>query len=267
MLEYRRFLTIAGSDSGGGAGIQADIKTATILGCFASSAITAITVQNTVGVRAVEQISAAVVDAQIRAVLEDIGCDAIKIGMLGSPLVADAVGRILDDFKCRNVILDPVLVATSGDSLAAEGVCDAILKLLPKVDLLTPNIDEAQALAKIKIESEKEIIIVWEKLSALGLKALLVKGGHAAKWQGDNKLIDYLFTKNGLKKFTTERIDTNNAHGTGCTLSSAIAAHLALGAPTLEEAVKEAIFFTHKAIAKGREYRLGQGHGPLLWNN
>lgn len=265
MLSYKRFLTIAGSDSGGGAGIQADIKTATALGCFASSVITAITVQNTVGVRGVMPVPADIIEAQGRAVLEDIGADAVKIGMLGSAAAADVVRRLLADFKCKNIVLDPVLVATSGDSLAAEGVRAAILKLLPVVDLLTPNIPETKALTGIDINSEDDVHKAWKILKNQGLRALLVKGGHAASWQGQGELCDYLFTDSGVEKFISERIETNNSHGTGCTLSSAIAAQLALGANSMQDAVREATFFTHKAILRGREYKLGEGHGPLNW--
>lgn len=265
MLEYRRFLTIAGSDSGAGAGIQADIKTATALGCYATSVITAITVQNTVSVRGVMSVPPDVIDAQARAVMEDIGSDAIKIGMLGSADAARVVAQLLRDFSPSNVVLDPVLVATSGDTLSGGGVVEAIIEMLPLIDLLTPNIPEAEALTGITINGEGDAAKVWEYLQSKGLRALLLKGGHAAAWQGDNQVCDYLYTGQTIKKFTTERIDTPNTHGTGCTLSSAIASYMALEVPTLEDAVREAIFFTHKAITLGREYRLGNGHGPLKW--
>ena len=259
MKSYRRVLTIAGSDSGGGAGIQADLKTISACGCYGASAITAVTVQNTVGVREVFSLDAALIGRQIAAVLDDIGADAVKIGMLGSPAAAEAVAARLTEYNPPNIVLDPVLVATSGDTLTADAAIEAILgRLMPLAELITPNIPEAEALSGVKIRTEADYPRVWEALSRRGAKALLLKGGHA-----DTDIVrDVLFTSEGNHEFTGERIATPNTHGTGCTLSSAIASFLAYGM-SLTDAVEQATAYIHHAVAAGREYSLGRGHGPV----
>lgn len=249
---YKRVLTIAGSDSGGGAGIQADIKTISALGGYATSAITCITAQNTVGVQAIEQISPQIIKAQIESVLSDIGADAIKIGMLGSPAIAQAVADALRGFRAP-IVLDPVLVATSGDTLTEQTTIDIILnELMPIVALITPNLEEAKQLTGACDDS------AWEILRSKGAAALLLKGGHGTS----NTLTDSLFMDKGVLRFENERIDTINTHGTGCSLSSAIATFMAHGQP-LEEAVAGAIKYVHKAIATAAEYKLGKGHGAI----
>lgn len=250
---YKRVLAIAGSDSGGGAGIQADIKTISALGCFAATALTCVTAQNTLGVQAVEPLGEQIIRQQIRSVLDDVGVDAVKIGMLGSPEIARVVALELRGVDAP-IVLDPVLVATSGDVLTTHETIRVILdELMPLAAIITPNLIEARELTH---ESEAEA--VWRSLESLGARALLLKGGHAT---GD-VLSDYLFTANDCVEFRAERINTPNTHGTGCTLSSAIAAYLALGFG-LEDAVAQATGYIHKAIATAAEYRLGHGHGPV----
>lgn len=261
MKRYTRVLTIAGSDSGGGAGIQADIKTISACGCYAASAITAITAQNTVGVRDVYPLNTGLVISQIEAVLDDIGVDAVKIGMLGSAEITIAVADTLKRYGVENIVLDPVLVATSGDTLTASGAVEAILThLMPIARIVTPNLIEASVLSGVSISSEADYDAVWQVLSQRGANALLLKAGHSS---GD-MLFDTLFeaTTGSKAVFATERIHTANTHGTGCTLSSAIASFLALGFE-LEDAVREAICYVHKAIGAACEYKLGEGHGPV----
>lgn len=249
---YRRVLTIAGSDSGGGAGIQADIKTISALGCYASSAITCITAQNTVGVQAVEPLSVGIITAQISSVLNDIGADAIKIGMLGSPEIAHAVAQVLSGVSVP-IVLDPVLVATSGDVLTKCETIEVIKsELMPLATVITPNLEEAVQLTGFTDAR------AWEVLRRQASKALLLKGGHGT----DELLTDCLYMDSGVRKFVNERIDTVNTHGTGCTLSSAIACYLALG-ESLEDSVSLAIKYVHKAIATAVGYKFGAGHGAV----
>ena len=257
---YVRVLSIAGSDSGGGAGIQADLKTFAALGCYGMTAITAITAQNTQGVRAIHGIPPEMLRAQIDAVVEDIGVDAVKIGMLHSPeivaVVADAVRR----HGLPHVVLDPVMVATSGDRLiAAETVQVLVRELFPLAEVVTPNLDEAALLLGHAIDGPVALDAAARELLALGAPAVLLKGGHLA---GD-AVIDVLIETGGqLTRLEAPRIATRNGHGTGCTLSSAIAAHLALGLP-LAQAVTAARAYILGAIAAGAEVRTGQGTGPL----
>lgn len=253
-----RVLIIAGSDPSGAAGIQADIKTVTALGGYAATAITAITVQNTTGVRAVHPVGADIIKAQISAVLDDIGADAIKIGMLGGvdivTLVGDALAPIADKTP---IVLDPVLVATSGDSLAGDGVAAAICDTLaPIAAIITPNLDEAAALTGAPVETRDEMIAAGEALRTAGADAALVKGGHLA---GDVSA-DVLVRAEGPLWFENKRIETTSTHGTGCTLASAIAAGLAQGR-SQADAVAAAVRFVHAAIATAPGF--GAGHGPL----
>lgn len=253
-----RVLIIAGSDPSGGAGIQADIKTVTALGGYAATAITALTIQNTTGVSAVHPVDPGVIGAQIKAVLDDIGADAIKIGMLGSADVVDLVAGMLAPIASDvPVVLDPVLVATSGDPLAGEGAAAAILnKLVSLAAIITPNTDEAGALTGASITSRSAMVAAGEALRAAGAEAALVKGGHMP---GD-EVADVLVRAEGSLWFENPRIATTSTHGTGCTLASAVAAGLALGRPR-EDAVTNAIRYVHEAIATAPGF--GKGNGPL----
>ncbi|MGB6101088.1 MAG: bifunctional hydroxymethylpyrimidine kinase/phosphomethylpyrimidine kinase [Comamonas sp.] len=257
---YVRVLSIAGSDSGGGAGIQADLKTFSALGCFGMTAITAITAQNTQGVRAIHGVPPEVLRAQIDAVVEDIGVDAVKIGMLATPdivrVVADAIAR----HALPHVVLDPVMVATSGDALIEHVTIAALVReLFPLAQVITPNLDEAALLLGRPIDTVDALERAADELLALGARAVLLKGGHlSGDW-----VVDLLALPGGEHhRLESARIVTNNGHGTGCTLSSAIAAHLALGEP-LVQAVRGARSYILGAIEAGAAVVTGYGHGPL----
>ena len=257
---YPRLLTIAGSDSGGGAGIQADLKTFAALGCYGMTAITAITAQNTVGVRAIHGIPAEMLKAQIEAVVEDIGVDAVKIGMLHSPEIVRVVAWAIDHFKLPHVVLDPVMVATSGDTLVGQETVQVLVReLFPRATVVTPNLDEAALLLKRNINRVEELDAAAQDLLALGANAALLKGGHLA----GSEVVDVLaLPGQPHTRLQSARIASRNVHGTGCTLSSAIAAHLALGYP-LDAAVKLARAYILQAIAAGAAVHTGGGHGPL----
>ena len=259
-LRYARVLSIAGSDSGGGAGIQADLKTFSALGCYGMTAITAITAQNTQGVRAIHGVPPDMLRAQIDAVVEDIGVDAVKVGMLHSPEVVAVVVDAIRRYQLPHVVLDPVMVATSGDRLmAAETVQVLVRELFPLATVVTPNLDEAALLLGRPIDGISALDEAARALLALGAPAVLLKGGHLP----GNDVVDVLALPDGtLKHLRSTRIATHNGHGTGCTLSSAIAAHLALGLP-LPQAVEQARAYILGAIAAGAEVHTGQGHGPL----
>ena len=257
---YARVLTIAGSDSGGGAGIQADLKTFAALGCFGMTAITALTAQNTKGVQGIHGIPAEFLKAQIQSVMDDIGVDAIKIGMLHAPEIVDVVAWAIDHYKLKNVVLDPVMVATSGDRLiASETVQVLVRELFPRAALITPNLDEAVLLLGRDISDASVLESAGRDLLAMGARAVLLKGGHLP---GDD-VMDLLVQPNTpSERLSSRRIHSNNVHGTGCTLSSAIAAYLALGLG-LSEAVHCARQFIVQAIAHGADITTGHGHGPL----
>jgi hydroxymethylpyrimidine/phosphomethylpyrimidine kinase len=259
-LRYPRLLTIAGSDSGGGAGIQADLKTFSALGCFGMSAITAITAQNTRGVDAIHALPADILSRQIDAVAGDIGVDAVKIGMLHNPEVVLAVAAAFRRHRFRHVVLDPVMVATSGDALiAAETVGVLVRELFPLASVITPNLDEASLLLGRPVTREEDLAPAAADLLAMQARAALVKGGHLP----GGKVVDLLAERGQPPlALASLRIDSGNTHGTGCTLSSAIACHLALGA-TLAEAVRLAREYVHAAILQGADVRTGHGHGPL----
>ena len=251
-----RVLIIAGSDSGGGAGIQADIKTVTMLGGYAATAVTAITVQDTLGVSGVHPIPLDVIEAQARAVLDDIGADAIKTGMLGSVEVVERVAAVLDTTQAPAVV-DPVMIAKGGSPLLAETAIDAVRALMiPRAALLTPNAPEAEALTGIVVENLDDQYRAGEALLELGAQAVLVKGGHVP----GPMVIDLLLTPDGGLRLEGPRIETRSTHGTGCTLASACAAGLALGKP-LDTAVAEAWTYVEQAIRNAPD--LGRGHGPL----
>ena len=251
-----RVLIIAGSDSGGGAGVQADIKTVTALGGYAASAITAVTVQNTLGVTGVHPIPLEVIEAQVRAVLDDIGADVIKTGMLGDAATVDLVARLLEEFSIPAVI-DPVMVAKGGASLlAVEAVAMVRDKLVPRAALLTPNAPEAEALTGLTVATTDDLRRAGEALLAMGAKAVLMKGGHVA----GERVIDLLMTADGETIFEGERIAGRHTHGTGCTLASACATGIAQGLP-LAAAVARAWDYVHEAILRAPGF--GAGHGPL----
>jgi hydroxymethylpyrimidine/phosphomethylpyrimidine kinase len=257
---YVRVLSIAGSDSGGGAGVQADLKTFAGLGCYGMTAITALTAQNTLGVSGIHGVPAAFLKAQLQAVLDDIGVDAVKIGMLHSPEVVEVVAWAVAQYGLRRVVLDPVMVATSGDRLmAAETVQVLVEKLFPLATVVTPNLDEAALLLGRPIDGIHALDQAATALLGLGAPAVLLKGGHLA---GD-EVLDVLAGADGLRlHLPARRIATPNGHGTGCTLSSAIACHLAQGM-ALAPAVEQARGYILKAIAAGAQVRTGRGHGPL----
>lgn len=259
-FRYLRVLTIAGSDSGGGAGIQADLKTIASLGCYGMTAITAITAQNTMGVTAIHGIPPEILKAQLQAVLDDIGVDAVKIGMLHSPEIVDIVAWAIDHYKLDKVVLDPVMVATSGDTLVGQDTVKVLVrKLFGRASVVTPNLDEAALLLGHPIDSIAALDQAATDLLGLGAQAALLKGGHLV---GD-EVIDVLAQANHAPiHLQSRRIESPNVHGTGCTLSSAIACFLALGLE-LPEAVAQARDYILRAIAKGANVRTGQGHGPL----
>jgi hydroxymethylpyrimidine/phosphomethylpyrimidine kinase len=257
MQSLGRVLIIAGSDSGGGAGIQADIKTVTMLGGYAATAVTAITVQNTLGVTGVHPIPTDVVEAQARAVLDDIGADAIKTGMLGDVAMVEAVARVLDSAKAVPAVIDPVMVAKGGAALLAGDAVGAVRRLLiPRAALLTPNAPEAEALTGLTVASVDDLRRAGEALLAAGAKAVLMKGGHLP----GERVVDLLMTPAGETAFEAERLTTRHTHGTGCTLASACAAGLAQGM-ALTDAVARAWAYVQEALA--RAPGLGKGHGPL----
>jgi hydroxymethylpyrimidine/phosphomethylpyrimidine kinase len=253
-------LTIAGSDSSGGAGIQADLKTFTAFGVYGASVITALTAQNTQGVSAVEAVSPAFVAAQIDAVLSDLDVDAIKTGMLANAAIVEAVVERLAKGPRRLLVVDPVMVATSGDVLLEPDAVAAIkLRLAPLATLITPNLPEAaRLLGTSEAASEAEAGDQASALLALGCDAVLVKGGHGS---GD-AAIDLLCDASGVERFAMERVATRHTHGTGCTLSAAIAALLARGA-TLREAIARAKAYVWQGLQAGRQLGVGKGNGPV----
>lgn len=253
----KTILSIAGSDSGGGAGIQADIKTISALGSFATTAITALTAQNTVGVREVQPIPASHVRAQIEAVLEDMGADAIKIGMLHNAEVIETVAEILRGCE-QPIVLDPVMVATSGDRLLDEAAMRAMKVLLPLATVMTPNLLEAEALLSQPINSRDAMERAAAQLANNYGVAVLLKGGHLE--DGTDEMGDVLFADGSAYWMVQPRIETNNTHGTGCTLSSALATYMGQGA-TLHEAAKKAQAYVHGAIQHASD--IGKGNGPL----
>lgn len=265
--KYPVALTIAGSDSGGGAGIQADIKAISATGSYAASAITAVTVQNTVGVSAVHPVPVDIVKGQIAAVLSDIGADAVKIGMLGSAELVRAVKESLEEFNMSNIVLDPVMVATSGDRLTDDSAVGVLMnELAPYARVLTPNIPEAEILSGEKIVNQDELPAVARRLSdrissVSGHKvSVLMKAGHL----DDDELVDYFYNaeEDHVVELRSKRVRSVNTHGTGCTLSSAFASYLAQGYG-LDEAARRAKDYITSAIEAGADYVIGHGHGPV----
>lgn len=263
---YNTVLTIAGSDSGGGAGIQADIKAISAMGCYAASAITAITVQNTLGVQAVHPVPLDILRGQIDAVLSDIGADAVKIGMLHSSEVVILVAEMIEKYGITNVVLDPVMVSTSGHRLIEEDAVEVIKsRLLPLARVITPNVPEAEILSGCKIAGEDEFEAIARRLSDNGNVSVLMKAGHLS---GDS-LVDYFYNAEDdtITRLQSKRVQTKNTHGTGCTLSSAFAAALAKG-EGLTMAATSAKSYIEQAIISGAAYEIGGGHGPVnhFWN-
>ena len=260
MKRIPNVLSIAGSDPSGGAGVQADLKTFAALGCHGMAVLTALTAQNTRGVRAVHVPPAEFLAAQIDAIFEDIDVAAVKIGMLGAGEIVSVVADRLKRHGARKIVLDPVLVATSGDSLGAPDVVDALLaKLLPLADLVTPNLPEIARLIGRDVSADpQDMRKAGEELIRRGARAVLVKGGH-----GDGaEAVDMLVTPAGVERFAAPRIATRNTHGTGCTLSSAIAAGLAHGR-TLIEACADAKKYLTAALERADRLSVGHGHGPV----
>ena len=258
---YPRVLTIAGSDSGGGAGIQADIKSISANGCFAASAITAITAQNTLGVNAVEGLSIDIIEGQIDAVLSDIGADSIKIGMLHSSEVVQCVARMLRKYEADNIVLDPVMVSTSGHRLIEESAIEVLKsELIPMARVITPNIPEAEILLGEAISKQDDLPDAARRLAEQYGVSVLLKAGHLV----NDELIDIFYNQETgeVIKLKARRVDTRNTHGTGCTLSSALAAQLAKGL-SLTEAVHAAKHYINQAIVHGAHYEIGHGHGPV----
>jgi len=257
---YISVLTIAGSDSGGGAGIQGDLKTFSALGCFGTSAITAITVQNTLGVKAIHSVPPDIIEGQILAVIEDIKPKAIKIGMMDRPEVVEVIVKVLKKHPNIPVVFDPVMVATSGHKLIHEETIDVLSRsLIPLVQLVTPNMDEAAILSGMELKDKNDLEMAGLKILSQGANAVLVKGGHL---KGE-KVYDILIRDaNQITVFESDKILTPNVHGTGCTLSSAIAAELAKG-NSLEKAVDLARAYVWNAIDGGKDVVTGSGNGPL----
>ena len=262
MRRYARALTIAGSDSGGGAGIQADLKTFAALGCYGMSALTALTAQNTVGVTAIHPVPPPFVADQIDAVLDDIGADAVKLGMLHSAEVIATVADRLRHHRVEHVVVDPVMVATSGDRLLRDDAVAALTtQLLPLATVITPNAPEAAVLLGCEpITSLADVEAACRALAEMGPAGVLVKGGHLSGSRSVDVL--YLADERVALHLDAPRIDTPNTHGTGCTLSSAICAYLARG-HAVHESVELAKDYMTAAIRAGADYRLGGGHGPV----
>lgn len=265
MKHYKRVLSIAGSDCSGGAGIEADLKTVSACGAYAMAAVTALVAENTVGVQAIHTVPAEFVREQIASCLDDIGADAIKIGMLGSPQLIEAVAASLDE-KARGipVVLDPVMVAQSGDRLVDDASAAALeALLLPRATIVTPNLPEAEALSGMSIRSGAALPAAAEAIArkAGAETAVLIKGGHL---EDEPDSDDFLWLGEGQEPaaLKSERIATRNNHGTGCTLSSAIAAFLAHGFG-VEAAVRKAKAYITEAIRAGAAYEIGHGHGPV----
>lgn len=253
-------LTIAGSDSGGGAGIQADLKTFSARGVYGASVITALTAQNTRGVQAIHDVPPAFVAAQIDSVLSDLRVGSVKIGMLSQPAVIEAVAARLDRHGATTIVLDPVMVAASGDKLLSDDAVETLRTvLLPRALVLTPNLPEAAALlGEALAETEDAMRDQGERLLALGPRAVLIKGGHASGPES----VDLLVEEHGVTRLSAPRVATRNTHGTGCTLSAAIAAELAKGA-SLADSVRAAKAYLSAALAAADALEIGTGHGPV----
>ncbi len=250
-------LTIAGSDSGGGAGIQADLKTFSALGVYGMSVLTSITAQNTLGVQGVHDLPPDFVGLQIDSVMQDIGADAVKTGMLSNTQIIKIVNKKIKKYQVKNLVIDPVMVAKGGDRLLREDAIEALKEdLIPLAMVVTPNLSEAEVLTGLKIKNIDDMKEAARKIYKLGPKNVLIKGGHLLS----NQAVDLLYNGESFKEFSSERINTKNTHGTGCTLSSAIAVGLAQ-----EREVEEAVEIAKRYItlAIKNSLAIGHGHGPL----
>ncbi|MGN0282214.1 MAG: bifunctional hydroxymethylpyrimidine kinase/phosphomethylpyrimidine kinase [Prevotella sp.] len=255
--QYIATLTIAGSDSSGGAGIQADIKTMSALGCYAASAITAITVQNTLGVTAVHAVPPEIVAGQIKAVMDDIEPRTVKIGMVNDAATIHAIASTLKAYEVEHLVVDPVMVATSGSRLMQDDAVEVFCReLLPLATLLTPNVPEAEVLSGVKITDKASMDEAARRVSHLGCSNLLIKGGHLAGQKVDRLYGDV------EREYVAENVETRNTHGTGCTLSSAITSYLAQGFAT-DEAIGKAKEWLTEALKAGANVEIGKGHGPV----
>ncbi len=261
MVQIPKALTIAGSDSGGGAGIQADLKTFSALNCYGMSAITALTAQNTKGVNNISGVAPSFIKDQLEAVLEDLGADAVKVGMLHSEEVIKTVSANLDQYSVYPIVVDPVMVAKSGDRLLEEEAIEALRnKMIPRATIITPNIPEGEVLLGKEIADEAGMKASIKELADLGPEAVLLKGGHLTGAKSTDVL--YVKSEGEVHSLKSDRIATENNHGTGCTLSSAIAAYLARGL-SIAEAVQKAKTYMDEALYNGKEWALGQGKGPV----
>lgn len=271
-FQYIRVLTIAGSDSGGGAGIQADLKTFSAIGCYGMSVITALTAQNTQGVTGIHDVPAKFVRQQLEAVLGDIGADAVKIGMLHNPDTIHEVARGLKRFDVQCVVLDPVMFAKSGDRLIRDEAVAALKsQLLPLATVLTPNLKEAEALLETEIDTDDDMEQAARRLAEMGPQAVVVKGGPPVTADNNDCFHSNADANGTVQWLNHAHVDTHNVHGTGCTFSSAIAAYLARG-ETLDDAVRHAKEYISGALESGALYRLGHGKGPVahffhLWKS
>ncbi len=255
-MKIPRCLTIAGSDSGGGAGVQADLKTFAALGAYGMSAVTALTAQNSVGVQGILEVDPDFVSLQIRSVVEDIGVDAVKTGMLAGAAIVSRVARDIRELNLRKVVVDPVMVAKSGNALLRSDAVEALTReLLPLATVVTPNLHEASALAGFEVEDAQGMKEAARRIHAMGPRCVVVKGGHLP-----GSPMDLLFDGSAFREFVNERHDTPHTHGTGCTFASAVAAGLARGFG-VEEAVARAKAYITEAIRNGLP--LGRGHGPV----
>ncbi|WP_163717808.1 bifunctional hydroxymethylpyrimidine kinase/phosphomethylpyrimidine kinase [Mangrovibacterium lignilyticum] len=260
-MHYKRVLSIAGSDPSGGAGIQADLKTMSACGCFGTTAITAVVDENTVGVFGVHPIPVDFVKGQIKSVLDDIGADAIKIGMLHSSELIRGIRETLLPYQIRNIVLDPVMVATSGDPLLQkEAISTLQNELIPLARVITPNIPEAEILSGQKIAYQADLRKVIKSLTCGGKVSVLLKAGHLT----EDELTDIFYNveTDEMLELKSKRVNTKNTHGTGCTFSSAVASFLARGLE-LNDAVRAAKEYINKAIVEGAAYEIGKGHGPV----
>ena len=258
--KHHKVLTIAGSDPSGGAGIQADLKTISSLGCYGLTVITALTSQNTQGVGTVQPVSAPFLEEQLERIFGDMGADAVKVGMLYSPDLVEVVVGQLRKYGAKNVVLDPVVVSQSGKRLLMEEAIDPLKnQLIPLATVLTPNLPEASLLLDRPIHRPEEGPGAARDLASFGSPYVLLKGGHST---GDATDVLYMASEDRHVHFSSDRIVTQNDHGTGCTLSSAIACHLAKGMP-VEEAVRGAKDYITRALEAGSKYGLGKGRGPL----
>ena len=260
MKTYPVVLTIAGSDSSGGAGIQADLKTMSAIGVFGTSAITAITAQNTCEVRAIQGIDPSIVRQQIEAVLDDLPCRTVKLGMLYARPTIEAIADCLAHYPLDHIVLDPVMVSTSGCRLIEEEAIEAVKSLLlPRATLVTPNIPETEILSGLPVTNERDMELAAQRLFRIGCRAVLIKGGHLEGAES----YDLLFTPPADPvRYTSPRVATRNTHGTGCTFSSAIASYLALGR-TLPDAVAAAKHYLTQALQAGADVTIGHGHGAV----